>query len=86
MPDDLLPSYQDLFFPNGEEELWVLVKAADKLSALIKCIEERKSGNREFDAAYHATMVLLTDMNLPEVNVFLEECIPSYSLPLDELE
>jgi len=86
LPDDLLPFYEDLFFPKGEEALWALVKAADKLAALIKCIEERKSGNHEFDAAYHATLALLADMNLPEVNIFLEECIPSYSLPLDELE
>lgn len=52
LPEDLRPDYESIFFPEeGEEELCLLVKAADKLSALIKCIEEGKAGNTEFRSA-----------------------------------
>ncbi len=62
-----------------------ILKAADKLSALIKCIEEEKSGNKEFSSAYKSIYANLTNMNLDEVNYFLENMIPAYNLSLDEL-
>ncbi len=62
-----------------------ILKAADKLSALIKCIEEEKSGNREFLSAYKSIHTNLVEMNLDEVNYFLENMLPAYILPLDEL-
>ena len=62
-----------------------LVKAADKLSALIKCQEEKNSGNREFDKAYDTTLASLREMELPEAEVFMEEFLPAYRLTLDEL-
>lgn len=62
-----------------------IVKAADKLSALIKCIEERRSGNREFESAEAATLASLQDMDLPELRYFIGKFLPSYSMTLDEL-
>lgn len=64
--------------------MWRIVKAADKLSALIKCIEEEKTGNREFAEASRSLRRSLDEMDLPEVRCFLEEFLPSYSLSLDE--
>ena len=72
------------FRREGEKELWRIVKAADKLSALIKCVEEEKTGNREFLEASRSLRRALEEMDLPEVRCFLEEFLPSYSLSLDE--
>ena len=86
LPDDLQGDYRSLFLPEEEEkELWVLVKAADKLSALIKCIEEQKAGNQEFRTAAVSTRQSIVDMHIPEADVFLEQFLPSFSLTLDEL-
>lgn len=82
LPEDLQEVYEPLFRPD--EETRELIKAADKLSALIKCIEERNMGNREFLAAEQSTRAVLEQMNLPEVRVFLEQFTESYSLPLDQ--
>ena len=65
---------------------WRLVKAADKISALIKCIEERNSGNHEFDSAYESTRSTLESMDVPAVDDFLNEFLPAYELTLDELQ
>ena len=67
-----------------EEEAWTLVKAADKLSALIKCLEERQMGNTDFASAEKSTLESIVAMNIPEANVFLDEFIPAYTLTLDE--
>jgi len=63
----------------------LILKAADKLSALIKCMEELQCGNSEFKLAYQSTKQALEAMNLPEVKYFMENMLPSYSLCLDEL-
>ena len=63
-----------------------LVKAADKLSALIKCVEELKMGNAEFSRAKDTLEQSLRAMNLPAVDCFLSEFLPAYSLTLDEQE
>ena len=68
------------------EEYKMIIKAADKLSALIKCIEEKKSGNAEFAMAEESTLLSLKEMNLKEVDYFIENFIPAFSLTLDELE
>lgn len=88
LPADLRPSYQPLIDHSdpGDAELLPLVKAADKLSALIKCVEERAMGNNEFRKAEEAQRSSITAMNLPEAQCFLEEFLPSYSLTLDEQE
>ncbi|MBO5448069.1 MAG: 5'-deoxynucleotidase [Ruminococcus sp.] len=85
LPDDLREYYEPLFSPTEEEkELWKIVKGADKLSALIKCIEERKMGNSDFASAEKSTLENVRKMGLPEVDVFLDEFIPAYYLTLDE--
>ena len=61
-----------------------LVKAADKLSALIKCQEEKSSGNHEFDRAYETTLASLRQMALPEAEAFLAEFFPAYGYTLDD--
>ena len=68
-----------------EGELIVLVKAADKLSALIKCLEEESAGNREFAEAEKTTRAKIEDMGIPEADIFLREFIPAYARTLDEL-
>lgn len=86
LPEDLRSAYEPIFIPQEEDAyLWKLVQAADKLSALIKCIEEEKTGNREFVLAHQSTLKRLEEMQLPELNVFLEEFLPAYSLSLDEM-
>ena len=85
LPEDMKAYYKSAFFPEEEDEyLWKIVKAADKLSALIKCIEEKNAGNREFEKAFQSTEKAIRDMKLPEADTFLEEFIPAFHLSLDE--
>ena len=85
LPDDLKDVFKGLLTGDDDEELKPLVKAADKLSALIKCIDERKAGNTEFKEAEEATRQRIIDADVPEANVFLNEFIPAYELTLDKL-
>ncbi len=86
LPEDLREDYYDLFFPREEDEyLWKLIKAADKLSALIKCIQEENAGNNEFISAKKSTYEILKKLDMEEVNIFIEEFLPSYTKTLDEL-
>lgn len=86
LPEDIRQSYESIFFPKEEEKyLWKLLKAADKLSALIKCIEERKTGNTEFLSAEKSIAAILTKMELPEVDIFMKDFLPAYDKNLDEL-
>lgn len=85
LPEDMRGTYEGAFFKKDEDEyLWQIVKAADKLSALIKCIEETKAGNGEFGKALESTKKSLEEMNLPEAEIFLQEFIGSFYLSLDE--
>ncbi len=85
LPEDIRESYESAFFKKDEDsELWKLVKAADKISALIKCIEEKKAGNSEFNKALESTEKAIRKMNLPEADIFLEEFMPAFYLSLDE--
>ena len=93
LPEDLRPVYARIFRATAEdaspEDLYLrrLVKAADKLSAYIKCIEEERSGNQEFSTAKATIRQSLRDMSeeFPEVRDFMEEFLPSYGKTLDEL-
>ena len=92
LPEALRPAYEELLTGRTQEdtgrtqeELHDLVKAADKLSAYIKCIEERKAGNNEFLSAEKQTRQILEASPLPEVAYFLEHFIPAFELDLDEL-
>lgn len=84
LPEDLQEHYRPLLGKTDDEaELWQLVKAADKLSALIKCLEERQMGNVDFTAAEKSTLEAVHAMNLPEAEEFIKEFLPSYGLTLD---
>lgn len=85
LPEDIRSEYVPLLKPEeSETELWRLVKAADKISAYIKCIEERRMGNDDFATAEKSTLDSIHAMELSEAEVFLEEFIPAYTLTLDE--
>ena len=85
LPPELRPSYEELLRP-ADPEVETLVKAADKLAAHIKCLEELKAGNDEFHRAAQQTAAALDEMDLPELEYFREHFLASYSLTLDELE
>lgn len=85
LPDDMREYYESAFFKKEEDEyLWRIVKAADKISALIKCTEEEKAGNKEFAQAYESTKKALEEMNMPEADEFIKDFMPSFSLSLDQ--
>lgn len=89
LPKEMQPQFRPLLSPEAdcseeEKELWRLVKAADKLSALIKCIEERSMGNSDFVSAERSSLQSLKDMKLPEVDHFIGNFLPSYGKTLDE--
>ena len=88
LPQDLQQDYTSLLFQEQEEDkqLLIFVKAADKLSALIKCVEERKMGNAEFAKAEQTIREAIYAMKIPEADCFMEEFLPSYELTLDEQE
>ncbi len=85
LPPELQNSYQPLLMEE-DPEVARIVKAADKLSAYIKCVEELKAGNQEFSSAARQTLQSLKAMELPELDYFMEHCLDSFSLNLDELE
>jgi 5'-deoxynucleotidase len=90
LPSDLRDEFEKIYRPEDtEEERYMrrLVKAADKLSAYIKCIEEENAGNKEFESAKSSTESSLNKMKkeLPEVEVFMDEFLPAYGETLDEL-
>lgn len=88
LPEEYREDYEPLLREGAEEEkdYLPLIKAADKISALIKCVEERRAGNLEFTRAEEATRKAIEAMGLPEAKVFLEEFLPAFSLTLDELD
>lgn len=86
LPDELRGAYEPLLTGEAQERLHDIVKAADKLSAHIKCIEELRAGNQEFASAAEQTRQALTDMHLPELDWFLEHCLDSFGKNLDQLE
>ncbi|MBQ6431142.1 MAG: 5'-deoxynucleotidase [Oscillospiraceae bacterium] len=85
LPEELRDSYAPLVHEDDESVLSI-VKAADKLSAHIKCIEELKAGNLEFESAAAQTRKALEAMRLPELDWFMEHCLPAFAKNLDELE
>ncbi len=85
LPEDMRGTYRAAFFKEEEDAyLWKIVKAADKISALIKCIEEMKAGNKEFEKALQSTEKSLREIDVPEAEIFLQEFIQSFYLSLDE--
>ena len=84
LPPELRKSYEHLVLED-DEEVAPIVKGADKLSAYIKCVEEQKAGNTEFDSAAAITMQALKAMGREEMDWFIENCLPAFSLNLDQL-
>jgi len=85
LPEDLRPIYDPLLKPDETSEEWKLVKAADRISAYIKCLEEAGYRNDEFRQAQMNTLLAIQEMNVPEAEDFLREFAPSFALPLDAL-
>ena len=85
LPDRLRPQYWSVFAVE-DSPLRPYVKAADKLSAYIKCVEELKAGNLEFKKAAEQTRRALDEMKMPELDYFMTHCMESFSMTLDELE
>ncbi len=86
LPEDLRSEYKPLLFPDESTGEWKLVKAADKICAYLKCVEELSLGNREFATAESDIRAALANMNMPEVDEFMQEYAPSFSMALDELD
>ena len=84
LPPALRASYAPLVLED-DPEVTPIVKAADKLSAYIKCVEEQKAGNTEFDSAARQSMAALTAMEMPELQWFIDECLEPFSLNIDQL-
>ena len=84
LPEQLRDSYANLVLEDDREVL-PIVKAADKLSAYIKCIEEQKAGNTEFDSAAETTLKTLRMLQLPELDWFIDHCLEPFRLNLDQL-
>lgn len=70
---------------DEEQHLWSIVKAADKLSAYIKCLSEQRSGNREFDSAAESIKKKLLETDCPELHWFMENLLPAFTVTLDEI-
>lgn len=85
LPADLQPLYRPYLLPDEKSFEWRLVKAADRICAYLKCVEEEKMGNREFDQAKLTITDSINQNPLPEVHEFMREFVPSFSLSLDEL-
>lgn len=85
LPEELRGAYESLFSAEADPARYELVKAADRLCAYIKCIEERKAGNLEFISAEESTRRRLEENSLPEVKYFMENFIPAFEKNLDEL-
>ena len=84
LPPALRPSYERLVLED-DKELEPIVKGADKLSAYIKCVEEQKAGNTEFDSAAAVTMQALRALHREEMDWFIDNCLKAFSLNLDQL-
>lgn len=88
LPDDFRDEYCEILKPSSEDDLRLeaFVKAADRFSALIKCIEEMRMGNDEFKMARQTIERSIHEMKLPEAEVFFNEFLPSFELALDEMK
>jgi len=86
LPQELQPAYKKIMIPDDNDDISELVKAADRISAYIKCIEELKTGNLEFLHAAKQSEKKLIQMNIPEATYFYEHFIPAFELTLDELD
>ena len=86
IPADLQDDYRSILFRDETEaESWEIVKAADKISAYTKCLEELKAGNQEFSKAKESLAREIAELEMPEVDYFMRKFVRSFALALDEL-
>ncbi|MDF2676229.1 MAG: putative superfamily hydrolase [Bacillota bacterium] len=86
LPEEFQIEYESILLPKEEDmEIWKTIKAADKISAYIKCIEEEKSGNKEFIKAKQTIFQEIINMDRQDVNIFMEKFMDGYNLTLDEM-
>lgn len=85
LPPDLRAYYTPLIAHDESTDEWKIVKAADRICAYIKCLDERKAGNLEFEQARKAVKKRIDQIDIPEVQDFMSECVPGFSLTLDEI-
>lgn len=83
LPEELRGEYEELL--RIPDDVADIVHAADKIAAYIKCLEELKTGNGEFRSASTATLQKLRRLRMPEVDYFIDNFIPAFTLTLDEL-
>jgi 5'-deoxynucleotidase len=87
LPEEMSDEYYSLFFKNPDDlECWRLVKAADRIAAYVKCIEELKAGNNEFMKASESILQTIEEIGLEEVAYFMDKFLPSFILSLDEID
>ena len=87
LPHDFKDEFKPILIPDdNEKQIWKTIKAADKISAYIKCIEEEKSGNKEFLKAKQSLLHEIEKMDMQDVKIFMNEFLEGYSLTLDEME
>lgn len=86
LPAELKGDYASILLHDEKDENYKLVKAADRISAYVKCLEEVKAGNKEFTKAGETISKSIGELRLPEVDYFMEHFMPSFGLSLDELE
>lgn len=84
LPGDMQPAFAP-YLLQAEDESHRLVKAADRISAYVKCVEEQRAGNHEFDAAAENILQSINAIDLPEVRDFMAEFVPSFNVTLDEM-
>lgn len=85
LPKEIQTYYEPLLVSPEKDPLWPIVKAADTLSAFMKCVAEKAARNGEFNEAYDTTLAKLESLPMPEVQLFMEMYIPSLSYSLDKL-
>lgn len=85
LPADLREYYTPLIAHDESTAEWVIVKAADRICAYIKCLEERKGGNQEFESARKSVKKTLDQFELPEIQDFIAQCVPGFAMTLDEI-
>lgn len=84
IPEEMQSAYKHILLED-ESVSWKYVKAADKLSAYIKCIEEKNMGNTDFEKAEETLKKSVEDMKMEEIEIFMEKFLPSYNMTLDEI-
>jgi 5'-deoxynucleotidase len=86
LPQEIKGEYESLILGREDDrEVYALVKAADKICAYLKCVEEMSAGNREFEKAQKTLLKTIKKLDMPEVKYFMDTFVPSFELTLDEL-